>query len=275
MSISLTPLNGDSSWIVEMDGTKILLDPWLEGPAVVGIKPLHVARLGLTPVPIEELPDVEGLVVSHPYPDHCQAQTLRKLHKDLPAWAHPIVRLFVQMHGRFKAGGTLGDCSRGAEPTVIGNLEAAYCKAPTHTDPTHNVMVFRGRQSGHTILYCPHGMFLKGCTLEAVERLVGGRPDVLMCSFTLLDLPFYLGGVANLGKEAAFALVEHFSPRSVLQTHDGDKPDSGLIARVEKLVRCEDVPGELSGREFSGQVGAPEIGVPWSPDLDEPPARQG
>ena len=42
--LTLTLLNGDSSWLIEIDGTRLLLDPWLEGAAIIGHPSIHLAR---------------------------------------------------------------------------------------------------------------------------------------------------------------------------------------------------------------------------------------
>ncbi|MGD8376322.1 MAG: MBL fold metallo-hydrolase, partial [Acidobacteriota bacterium] len=89
-SLALTSLNGDSSWLVEIDGTRLLLDPWLEGDATVVHPVLHRARLGGTAVPVEDLPAVEALVISHPFADHLNFPTLRKLPRDLPVYAPSV-----------------------------------------------------------------------------------------------------------------------------------------------------------------------------------------
>ncbi len=260
--LTLTLLNGDSSWKIEVDGTRLLLDPWLEGPAIVGVKALHVARLGTPAVKLEEVLPVDALLVSHPFPDHCNATTLRQLPRDLPAFAPRVVRPFLKAIGRFRKVGEIPNLTRGGAPLVVGNADVAWFRAAAPLDTTHNALVVRGRRSGATVMYCPHAVLLQGPTIEAVERYLGGRLDALLCSFTLLDLPGYLGGVANLGKEAAVALVERLAPRHVLATHDGEKPDSGFIARVEKITRHPDIVSALSGRAPSSRPVVPVTGEP-------------
>jgi hypothetical protein len=112
-------------------------------------------------------------------------------------------------------------------------------------------------------MYCPHGILLEGPTLAAVERVLAGRLDALLCSFTHLDLPGYLGGVANLGAEAGAALTARLSPRFLLATHDAEKPDSGFVSRVEKITRCPDIAGALAGRAARTVPVSPRTGEPW------------
>lgn len=239
----LTRINNDSSWLLELDGTRLLLDPWLGGPAIVGLPAIHQADLGEPAVPLAELPPWDALVISHPFPDHCQEDTLRALPKDRPAFVPIVAWPRTKRLGRFPDLTVLGNATRGAPARVVGDVEISYCRAANPFDPTHNALVFRGRQSGCSVVYCPHGLLPATRTLDAVEQRAGGHVDALLCSFTFLDLPFYLGGIANLGVEHGTALVKHLQPRYAFGTHDAPKPDSGFIARIEKLVH----PGPLAG----------------------------
>ncbi len=264
MSIQLTRLNADTSWILEVDGTRLLLDPWLEGPAIVGLPWIHTADLAQAAVPIAEVPSVDALVISHPFPDHCNAPTLRKLRGDFPAYAPAVARRRVKRLGGFDDVTVLGNCTGRGQAVRVGNVSIAYCRAGHWFDPTHNVLVIRGLDSGSTLAYCPHGVEVSDRTRDAMEAQIGDRLDLLMCSFTLLDLPIYLGGVANLGQQAAVGLAQYFSPDWVLPTHDGDKPDSGFISWVSKLERCVE-PGELlSQHGISSAIPSIEIGRTWS-----------
>lgn len=262
--MKLTRLNADSAWLFEIDGTRLLVDPWLDGPAIVGLPAIHRATLGGPAVPIGEVPPAHALLLSHPYPDHTQAATLACLPKDLPVLASPIAGFFAARHGGFREVRRLGDRTFGEPATVFGRISIAYCRAG-RLAPTHNVYVLKGLDSGETLLYSVHGMRLAGPQLAAVEAEIGPRLDVLVCSFTHLDLPFYLGGVANLGEAAALDLVDRFRPRWVLQTHDGEKPDTGFISKVAKITRCADVPAALLRCGLLARHAAPPVGEAWTP----------
>ena len=237
----LTRLNHDSSWLVELHGTRILLDPWLLGPSVVAVPFVHRAVLGQPTVPVEALPAADAILLSHPYPDHTNAATLRHLDRRLPVLAGPIALALARLLGGFTNGVRLGDRSFGGAATPFGRVSISYCRAGRF-DPTHNVYLLRGLDSGESLLYCPHSMFPTGPAMDAVVADSGGKVDVLLTAFDLLDLPFYLGGIAKLGQEASVALVERFRPSLVLRTHDGEKPDTGFISRVQRWVYCTDVP---------------------------------
>lgn len=261
----LTLLNGDSSWLIEIDGTRILLDPWLEGVATLVHPKLHVAQLGSTVVPFGELPPFDAVVISHPFPDHCNRTTLRRIAPETPVYTPAVVRPFAKAMGGFRKVHRLANCTLGGKPTVAGNVSIAWCRAAAPLDTTHNALIVRGNLSGDTAMYCPHGLLPGGRTIATVERILGGRLDAFLCSFTHLDLPGYLGGVANLGTEAAATMVERLSPRYVLPTHDGEKPDEGFIARVAKITRCRDIAAAISGRSPRTVAVVPNTGQAWAP----------
>jgi hypothetical protein len=261
--LGLTILNGDSSWLIEIDGTRLLLDPWLEGEAVLLHRALHVARGAGAAVRVEDLGAVDALVISHPFPDHLNRATLRKLPADLPAFAPAVVKPFVKWVGGLRRVTTIPNATRGGQPVKFQNVSLAWCRAAAPLDTTHNALILRGSQSGATVMYCPHGILLEGPTLAAVERVLAGRLDALLCSFNHLDLPGYLGGVANLGAEAGAALTARLSPRFLLATHDAEKPDSGFIARVEKITYCRDIAGAVAARAARTVAVVPRTGERW------------
>jgi hypothetical protein len=262
-ALGLTLLNGDSSWLIEIDGTRLLLDPWLEGDAVILHPAIHVARGAAVPVRVEDLGPVDALVVSHPFPDHLSRATLRKLPRELPAFAPAVVKPFLKWIGGLRRVTTIPNATRGGRPVTFRSVSLTWCRAAAPLDTTHNALILRGNASGTTLMYCPHGVLLNGPTLAAVERVLAGRLDALLCSFTHLDLPGYLGGVANLGAEAGAALTARLSPRFLLATHDGVKPDSGFIARVEKITHCRDIAKAMAGRAACTVAVTPRTGEPW------------
>ena len=261
--LRLTLLNGDSSWLIELDGTRLLLDPWLEGDAVLLFPAFHVTHASAHAVRTEDLGKVDALVISHPFADHLSPTTLRKLPRDLPAFTPAVVKPFLKWLGGMRRVTTIPNATRGGEPVAFRSVRLSWCRAAAPLDTTHNALILRGAESGATVMYCPHGILLEGPTLAAVERVLAGRLDALLCSFTHLDLPGYLGGVANLGAEAGAALTARLSPRFLLATHDAEKPDSGFVSRVEKITRCPHNARARAGRAARTVPVSPRTGEPW------------
>jgi L-ascorbate metabolism protein UlaG (beta-lactamase superfamily) len=217
-------------------------------------------------VPVEDLPAVEALVISHPFADHLNFPTLRKLPRELPVYAPSVAHGFMRHLARFRDVTHLGNGARGAPAATVGNVELIWCRATAPLDTTHNALIFRGRRTGTTVVYSPHGVLRPSATLEALERHLDGRLDALLLSFTLLDLPGYLGGVANLGERAAVDLTAHLKPRHVMGTHDAPKPDVGFISRVERIVHCPDMAAALGDRAPGTTPVVPRLGEAWRLD---------
>ncbi|HEX2439755.1 MAG TPA: MBL fold metallo-hydrolase [Methylomirabilota bacterium] len=263
-ALSLTLLNGDTSWLIELDGLRLLLDPWLLGPATVGHPAVHRAYLGTPALRPEEVPPVDALIITHPFPDHCNRTTLRTLPRDLPAFTPTVAWPFVKALGRFHRVAALGNCTRRERAVSVGSVTLAWCRAAALFDTTHNALVIRGERSGTTLVYSPHGLLPSGPTIDAVERQSLGRVDALLCTFSLVDLPGHLGGVANLGPEATAAVAARLHPRYVLSTHDGDKPDTGLIARATRITRCRDIAGVIATHAAGPAVVTAVTGQRWT-----------
>jgi UDP-MurNAc hydroxylase len=70
---------GHAAILVEVDGTRILMDPWLNDPTYHGTwyhyPPLQIG--------VRELPKIDYLYVSHEHPDHFDPPTLSQLDKDV------------------------------------------------------------------------------------------------------------------------------------------------------------------------------------------------
>lgn len=66
--------------IVEVDGFKLLTDPWLSGGAFEGSW-FHYPAITTTP---SDVSGVDAIYISHLHPDHYDAETLAQLPKDIP-----------------------------------------------------------------------------------------------------------------------------------------------------------------------------------------------
>ncbi|MEO6672433.1 MAG: MBL fold metallo-hydrolase [Ginsengibacter sp.] len=90
---------GHATLLIEIDGTKILSDPWLIGPAYCG-------QWYLFPQPpenaLEYLQDVDYIFVSHGHEDHLHYETLKKVNKSAHiffpyTWYAGAVELFREL----------------------------------------------------------------------------------------------------------------------------------------------------------------------------------
>lgn len=262
-AIQLTRVNDDTCWLLTVDGTAILLDPWLGGPALVFHRRIHEAFLVGPVAPLEGLPTPELAIISHPFNDHCHPPSWPKVASSLPLYVPRVVAPFVR--GRhFREVHVIPDRTRTGSSVRVGNVELSWCRAEKALDTTHNGLVIRGLRSGATVLYTPHALLLEGRTLDAVKEALGGRLDVFLCSFQRYDLPWYLGGVANLGAHHGLGLVELLAPRYVAPTHDAPKTESGFIATVGVFSPLDDLRGAIAARGLGAEVIDVGVGERWA-----------
>ena len=72
----------DNSFILEIGDWKILVDPWLEGTEVDYFGWFNTQWHRTPPMPIEQVPDYDTVLITQKYPDHFNSETLRKLRPD-------------------------------------------------------------------------------------------------------------------------------------------------------------------------------------------------
>ena len=259
MSLSLTRLNSDSSWLIELDGTRLLLDPWLDTDAVVGASWINTISLVEPGLSLNELNGVDGVLLTHPFPDHCHPDTLQKVADGIVTYAPESTYRKAKKY--LSPVNKLPDFCKNAEKVSIGNVEIAYCKSLKLIDPTHNALVIKGESV--TLLYCPHGIWLTEKLQDKLAPLLNDSIDVLLCTFTRYDLPFFLGGPANNGSAEALKVINAYQPKYAFPTHDGEKVESGLLPKFANVTLCEDVGELLSTKAPFCQTQELAVGQRW------------
>jgi L-ascorbate metabolism protein UlaG (beta-lactamase superfamily) len=227
--LALTSLNGDSAWLVESEGQRILLDPWLSG-AQTDLAPwFSTEELPAPACPVEQLGPIDAIVISHRFGDHCHPITLRGLSPDVPVYAPAPAIGTVCAIGHFRSVRPLHDARLGA-------LRLCHLPAPGPHRPVHQGLVLEGADGA--VVYAPHGY--------PAERALHlrGRVSVLLTTTVTYTLPWWLGGTINLGLDAARALVEALQPGATLRTHDAHKAAGGLVPRHARVTRPDDAAVE-------------------------------
>ena len=80
---------GHSTLIVEIDGYRVLVDPvWTE--RVSPFETLGPSRFHAPPLPLDQLPRIDAVVISHDHYDHLDHETVIALREHVPVWAVPL-----------------------------------------------------------------------------------------------------------------------------------------------------------------------------------------
>ncbi len=211
--MKITKLNADSSWLWEINGLKILVDPWFS-ESQVDFHPRFSTQYHLDKQPeVFELPRPDFIFISHPFTDHCDKETLMKLSSEIPVICLSVIQRKIQKWGHFKQFISLSDA-----PFQIQKISKTGFLDFVH----HAYLISDGISS---MCYAPHG------TRKIVQDK---EASVLLTTVTTYELPFYLGGTVNLGLNKALQLAEQLNVKTVISTHDEAKIQKGIVAALSK-----------------------------------------
>lgn len=229
-ALTLQRLNMDTTWLLHWSGRSLLLDPWLVGPEIDGFSWFNKQYHATEPVPLEELPAYDDIIISQSYADHCHLETLRAL-RQKAILATPKAHAKLSKQSDMRADLTpLPDLCQG-ELLALGDLKIGYLAPDRYIDPVYYALVIaKGKDA---LFYASHGFHLLP---KHQEVLSSYSIQVLITTFTHFQLPSFLGGLVNPGLPNARALIEQLQPAHVLNTHDEEKHGSGLVGRIAKVI---------------------------------------
>jgi hypothetical protein len=211
--MKITKLNADSSWLWEINGLNVLVDPWFS-ESQVDFHPFFSTQYHLERQPeISDIPRPDFIFISHPFTDHCDRETLVKLSMEIPVICLPVIQRKMQKWKHFKQFLSLHEA-----PFLLEKISKTGFLDLVH----HAYLISDGTSS---MCYAPHGT-------KTIRD--GKQAQVLLTTVTTYDLPFYLGGTVNLGLNKAIQLAEKLKVKTLLSTHDEQKRQVGLVARLSK-----------------------------------------
>ncbi|MBW4698954.1 MAG: MBL fold metallo-hydrolase [Aphanocapsa lilacina HA4352-LM1] len=215
-----------NSWIVEMAGQTLLIDPWLVDPLVFGagwlIELRHVTPPAFAP---ETLPPVDLLLISQAQPDHCHRPTLERLPRTLPAVVSPAAaRVLREL--QFSSVHALANF----EQFRLGNLRVTAVPGAEVQFEQENGYLLCDEGTGETLYYEPHQS-----TPEIQRQVAGlGSVNVLMMPVVGLQLP--LLGEVVMGPASALAMARTIQPHTIVPTTLGEVQAGGIAGQLLKPV---------------------------------------
>lgn len=230
-----------NSWLIEMGGKRVLLDPWLVGPLVFGN--MNWLFKGERPSP-RPIPDsIDLILLSQGLEDHAHPATLQQLDRQIPVVASPNAAKVVQGLGYTQIT-TLAH----GETTAVENLEIhAMPGSPIGPLLTENAYLLKDSTAGTKLYYEPHGYHSPSIKEFAPV-------DVVITPVVSLEIPL-LGPVIQ-GKKTVLEIVQWLQPKVLLPTAaGGDVQFEGIL---QSLLRAsgslEELRSLLNQQQLSTQV---------------------
>ncbi|MEN9973053.1 MAG: hypothetical protein RIS20_1400 [Bacteroidota bacterium] len=211
--MKITKLNADSSWLWEINGLNVLVDPWFS-ESQVDFHPHFSTQYHLERQPeISDIPRPDFIFISHPFTDHCDRETLVQLSMEIPVICLPVIQRKMQKWKHFNQFLSLHEA-----PFLLEKISKTGFLDLVH----HAYLISDGVSS---MCYAPHG------TRKIHDAKAA---DILLTTVTTYELPFYLGGTVNLGLNKALQLAEILKVKTIISTHDEQKRQAGIVAQLSK-----------------------------------------
>ncbi len=208
-----------NSWLIEIDGTRILLDPWLVGDLTFGNASWFFRGIKKKAHAIPE--NIDVILLSQGLEDHAHIPTLRELDRNIPVVASPNAKKVVQNLGY----STIISIAHGESYKFKDRLEIKAIKgSPIGPTLIENGYIIKGLESGKTLYYEPHGNHSQ--EIKTTESI-----DVVITPIVNLNLP--LIGPFIRGQKYALELCQAIKPQFILSTAaGGDVSYEGFLAAI-------------------------------------------
>jgi L-ascorbate metabolism protein UlaG (beta-lactamase superfamily) len=245
-SMRLTWLDSNS-WLIEMGGKNILLDPWLVGNLSFGNLPwlFQGSKTVQRPIPS----NIDLILLSQGLPDHAHAPTLDALDRSIPVVASPRAAQVVKNLGYQQ----ITALAPGQSHDFAGVAFKAVPGSPVGPTAIENGYILR---DGHSSLYYePHGY-------HSPELATESAIDVVITP--LIDLKLPLLGAVIKGQDTALALCELLKPRFIVPTAaGGDVKFEGLLMSILTTAgTVSEFQDLLQAKSLATEVVDPQ---PWQP----------
>jgi hypothetical protein len=255
MSLTLRHLNADTSWLIIFDEFKILLDPWLFGSQTDFFRYFSTQEHSVPPS-IQNINrdldmQINAIIISHEFSDHCHEQTLRSFSATIPVFATSNASKRIRRWNYFQhvfdipllddrpENFTLSMLSRQQPQLNMPNTinvgyipEKGFMALPSLHGATC-VSFLVNNQQWRSLLYIPHGC-KQNSICDWLEQQSNVTVSILLQGFNRVYNPIWLGGLLNYGCNEAAKLAVAVKARYWIPTHDEDKIASGLVSKFLK-----------------------------------------
>jgi len=210
-----------NSWLIEIAGKRILLDPWLVDALMFGNAAWFFKSERLTP---REIPvNIDLILLSQGLEDHAHPATLKQLDRQIPVVGSPSAAKLVSELGYTQ----VTSLAHGEVFTIPHLLEIrAVVGSPTGPTTLENGYILKDLVDGTSIYYEPHGYHS-----PSIQEFA--PVDVVITPTIDLKLP--LVGTVIKGQQGAVQIAKWLKPQVILPTAaGGDLSYSGFLLKLLK-----------------------------------------
>jgi L-ascorbate metabolism protein UlaG (beta-lactamase superfamily) len=226
-----------NSWLIEIAGQRILLDPWLVGSLTFANQAWLFKGDRPQPRPIPD--EIDLILLSQGLEDHAHPPTLQCLDRAILVVGSPNAAKVAQELGYTQVN-ALGH----GDTFVLANQVEIQATPGSPLGPftTENGYLLKDLQEGYTVYYEPHGYH--SASLQAIAPV-----DVVITPIIDLEIPI-LGPIIK-GRKSAPEVVQWLKPQVIMPTAAGGNVEfSGLLMSA---LRAKGSADEL--RHFLAEAG--------------------
>ena len=207
---------GANGWLIELDKTRILIDPWLNGDLT--FPPGDWLIKGELGKEVEIPRNIDFLLLTQGQPDHAHPPTLEKINKSIPVIASQAASNVVS-----KIGFTEINTLKPGEALKKNNINIQATSGASVPNIENGYIIESGQDS---IYIEPHGFLDKQIKPRNIDLLIT----------PVIDFSLPLAGKFIRGKTVLPKLLKLFNPTTVLaSTTGGDITFTGLINNLIKV----------------------------------------
>jgi L-ascorbate metabolism protein UlaG (beta-lactamase superfamily) len=208
-----------NSWLIEMAGVRVLLDPWLVGDLMFGNTPWFFKAAHRQPVAIPD--NLSFILLSQGLPDHAHVETLKRLDRTIPVVGSPNAAKVAQSLGF----GFITALAHTETFVWKNTLEVrAFPGSLVGPQLIENAYVLTNLRDQTKLYYEPHGN-------HSPQIKTVAPVDVVIAPLVSLKLP--LVGEFIRGGDRALELLQWLQPQVVLPTTtDGDVEYEGFLNKL-------------------------------------------
>lgn len=246
-----------NSWLIELGGQRILLDPWLVGSLVFGNLDWLFKGTRSQEHPIPE--NIDLILLSQGLEDHAHPPTLQQLSRNIPVVGSASAAKVVK-----ELGYTDVTILAHGESFTLNHQVEIKATPGSSVGPTtvENGYLVKELATGLTLYYEPHGSHSP--TLKSA-----GSVDVVITP--LIDLALPLVGSIIKGTKSALEVAQWLQPQVMLPTAaGGDVIFEGLLLKMLRAVgSVEEFRSTLEKNHLKTQVIEPKPGERFELKLEQ------